>query len=161
MVLREHEHDIDQGDILNEVPFVERRGSGVFKIEMLGMVTSHGCTCEKYTRLRDSGEADDHFLETYTLHVTPLMAASRFDGNELGNIRSGRVRQYHALPASDVLPELVLDLNLEQPVPAILLLELKRRASLAEAFWDRFVIHRFVFQTRRDPRAALQSNEPS
>lgn len=149
-VYRDHDHEIDQGDVLVDVPFVFRRGESVEVKPRLGVVTSHGCDCERYTRRRDQG-ADDVFLETYTVQVAPLIHTVDFDAGVLGDIRRGRVRKYFAIPADDEHPEVLIDLHLEQPVPVAELLDLHRETSLSDETWAQLVVHQFVLQSRLNP----------
>jgi hypothetical protein len=149
-VYREHDFEIDQGDIFRDVPFVFRRGPALEIQSALGIVTSHGCDCERYTRERDNG-ADVDFLETYTVQVAPVIGTDGFDGGLMGDIRRGRVPKYFAISAEDHRPESLVDLHLQQPIPVVELLARERETSLSEESWLRLVVHIFVLQSRLKP----------
>lgn len=151
-VHRDHAYEIDQGDVLESVPFIVRRGSNATVRPGLGVVTSHGCECERYTRERDERAAPMSFLEHYPLQVAPLRPPDQPNNQGLlGDIRRGRVLRYFFVPAEGELPDLVVNLIHEQPIPAILLLQLRRVASLNEEYWLRLVVHIFRLQSHKNP----------
>jgi hypothetical protein len=149
-VYRQHDHEIDQGDVFADVPFVVRRGPQLDIERAVGIVTSHGCDCERYTRQREGG-ADAEFLETYTVQVAPVIGTQEFDGGVMGDIRRGRVPKYFAIAPEEGRPEVLINLHLEQPVPVAELLANEREASLSDEWWRRLVVHIFVLQSRLKP----------
>jgi hypothetical protein len=154
-----HDYELHHGDLLEEVPFFERWAFGeeqLVRYRCLGVVTSHGCVCERFLRKRDSGKASDQELASYTLHVSPVDKIDDFDPGILGDIRKGRVHDLFALPSEGKLPEFIVDLSQEQPIPAATVMELRRMASLSEDCMWALMLHRFRYQTRVDLNAAAE-----
>jgi hypothetical protein len=150
-VYREHEHPLDQGDILEAVPFLRRRLATLNTFTAAGVVMSHGCECEGFERLAAEENPNRIRLETYPVHLAPIYPPDNIEANQpgiLGDIAKGRVRRYFLLPAEDGHPEAIVDFYYEQPVPASMLTELNRRGSLTEEAWLRLMAHLFAFRTR-------------
>jgi hypothetical protein len=155
-VYREHDHELDQGDLLDDVPFVHRRASEDPDVVLRrGLVTSHGCDCERYERRRRDGTADESFLAGYAVQVAPVLPAAEFNPGLMGDIRRGRVPQYFAIPEENPWPEWVVDLHQEQPIPVSDLLDCERDACLSDEMWRRLVVHRFYLQSRVKPETAF------
>lgn len=142
---------LNHGDILPDVPLVARRLDALEPTENRAVITSHGCDNEKYFRHKEK-ETGGHILQTYPVMVAPLYAASGVgDAGLQGDIEAGRVRRYFFLPADDGSEALVADLFYEQPVPAILLENLKPTHRLTREWWLRFLVHLWVQRSRLDP----------
>lgn len=153
-VYREHEHQLDQGDLLVDAPFLDRRGDEHDEASQLGLVTSHGCDCERYERQLTKG-ADDGFVDGYCVQVAPVLAAADFERGLLGDIRRGRVTQYFSIPDESPWDELVVDLHQEQPIPVVRLLDCIRQASLSAEMWHRLVVHIFRLQSHIKPETVF------
>jgi hypothetical protein len=151
-VYREPDEPLDQGDILAGVPFVAREVQQLDIKVALGVVTSHGCDNEGYFRAVEREEAP-RIVNTHPVHVAPIytdLAYLEADG-KLNQIKSGAVRRYFYLPEEDPLPEAVIDLFYEQPVPAVVLESLERRGSLSKDYWEYLLVHMWVRRSRMEP----------
>lgn len=139
------EHQLNQGDLYESVPFHLPVGKSDVSSDferMLGLVTSHGCDCEKYDRAVQRGQTQE------TLDRMPLLAAPVHDLEDLnaslaGDVRKVRVPRYFYMPADEHQPELVADLWFEQPVAIPQLLDLEHRATLDEEWRLKLIVQIF------------------
>jgi hypothetical protein len=156
-VYRDLEHQVDRGDIFGGVPFVYRHDAEIIVLPGPGIVTSHGCDCEKYERHMAAKKVDPAFLGTYTVQVAPLRSPIQFEADGLiGDIRAGRAPRYFALPEEDPRGEMLVDLFFEQPILVKDLLAADRQASISEEMWRRLCVHCMVLQTRREVADVLR-----
>lgn len=130
------EHELNQGDLFEGVPFHLPVGTAeVPEFErMLGLITSHSCDCDRYERAVQK-DADQDVLDRMPLLVAPVHGMEELEGRNpglAGDIRATRVPRYFHLADDGHQPEQVADLWFEQPVSAVQLLQLDRRATLTE-----------------------------
>lgn len=152
-VYRDPDEPLDQGDLLEDVPFVRRADDSIEVLPNLGIITSHGCDSERYFRYVSQGK-DDTILATYPASVAPVYpAASRADlaTGQLRLIGEGRMPRYFLLPEEEPHPERIIDLLYEQPIPARVLESLNRIGSISEDYWHYLLVHMWVRRSRMKP----------
>lgn len=154
---RKHEYRLDQGDLLAKVPFTLETADGHQIVQTTGVLTSHGCDCERIERTPRESAA----WPLLRVHVAPIQPATAFpsDGT-VGNIRAGRVPRYYALPREGQIPEYVVDFWYEQPIHPEKLLGLQRIASLTEEEWIKMMIQHFVGRVHKDPADIFRDSLP-
>ena len=152
---RAHDYRIDQGDIFRDVPFLVRGPNDEIATKKLpGIVTSHGCYCERYDRALEAGKTTR--AAKIQLYVCPITSARNLNANDQATVREGKNFQYHALPVIPGVPEMFVDATLEQSIPARLLETLDRTASLTETEWIKLVVHQTTFRFRREAAAIFR-----
>lgn len=150
-VYRELGDVLDQGDLLVDVPFLRREGAAEPSVVTeLGIVTSNGCQCERFTEAQARG-ASQEIIQTYPLHVAPVYDAASYDKGLQGDIRKGRVRRHFWIPREGEMPDLIVDLFYDQPVPAIALSDLHRVASISTDLWYALLVHAWTFRSHINP----------
>lgn len=118
--------DVNQGDIFKQVPFpVDSPDGG----SLAGMVISHDCECDKF--LKPSTPLTDQEREAWRLTVAWVLPIDALAPDRRKLVREDRMPRYLHLPAENDIPELVVDLWLEQPVRMLELIALERLASLS------------------------------
>lgn len=147
----EEPDQLNQGDLLEEVPFIGQDARDPGRVEtMLGVVTANSCDCDKFFSAGEKGAGED-LLATWPILVAPVHPPELLVGGQAGDARSGRMPRYFPLPAEDPLPELVIDLGREQAIPAPVLVERRRQACLDEETLRRLYVHLWVLRTRLKP----------
>lgn len=137
---------VNQGDIFDGVPFVLPHGQERPSAEFMGMVISHDCDCDKFFNERERGRLPEP--ERFCLTVAPAYPCEELQGGQCGDARAGRIRRFFWLPAERDLPELVIDLWFEQPVPMTELLGRQRLVSLSDEYRRRLHIQIWELRTR-------------
>jgi hypothetical protein len=147
--LRDRNGSLDQGDILENVPFHKWKDGELVLSAGWGIVTSDGCDCEDYDRAVALGRNTDRL----TIHVTPLRDAGGFPHHRIDEIRSGgHLRYFYIVGDDDVVGDKIADLWNEQPIPASLLVKLRHRATVADWQWRRLLIHFAVTRFHQTPQ---------
>ena len=146
---------LNQGDLLANVPFVGQDSRDLSKVtEMLGVVTSNSCDCDKFFRARELG-INEEIEATWPISVAPAHPPELLTGGQAGDARNGRMPRYFPVPEEGDMTELVVDLWREQAVPALTLLTLERAACLSGEHLHRMYIHAWVLRTRIKPEKAF------
>lgn len=145
-VYEDRDEPVNQGDIFEDVPFVLPRGEERPTVELMGMIISHDCDCDKFFSERDRGRLEEP--ERFCVAVAPAYPCEELQGGQCGDARAGRIRRFFWLPAERDLPELVIDLWFEQPVPITQLLDRSRRVSLSDDYRRRLHIQIWELRTR-------------
>lgn len=143
------EKELNQGDVVADVPFIGRRLRDTTSVVLPGLITSNGCDLDKYWELREDLSRNQKLAWPVTL--APLHGLEGLDHGAAGDARGNRHRRYFYIPAEGQQPEMVADLWLQQPVPLALVQRLERRATLSDEWVARLWLHAFVTFTRRDP----------
>jgi hypothetical protein len=143
------EGKLNQGDVLEDVPFYVRRGGDLARVEGPGLVTSNSCDYDKFAELR-AGLTRQQKL-TWPLSVAPLSGLGELSSAAAGDARRYRHTRYFYLPKERPHPEQIADLWWEQPIPIVVLEQLPRRASLSEDHRLRLWVFTFHRRTRLDP----------
>ncbi|MGD9697178.1 MAG: hypothetical protein AB7V42_16125 [Thermoleophilia bacterium] len=141
---------LSQGDILENVPFLRRRGRDLGEVEiwpMLGIVTAHSCEIDKYDRALERGHSA---VALWPVSVAPVMDIEMMPTGQPADARRGKIKRYAHLPSEDGNPEMVVDFYFDQPVPIQILRALKKRAHLSDQWVTRLQSRMVIFRTRRD-----------
>jgi hypothetical protein len=144
------EKDLNQGDLIAEVPFISRRRRDCEAVVLAGLVTTNSCDLDKYTELRDSLTRNQRLAWPVT--VAPLYGLEDLDRAAAGDVRAHRHRRYFYLPREAPQPEMMADLWLQQPVPLSVITRLNRLATLSDEWLARLWLHAFITFSRRDPK---------
>lgn len=137
------QYDLNQGDLFLGVPFHLPRGLNpdddpTFEVHA-GLLTSHGCDCERYDRAVEKG-ASQNVIDRLPLQVALVHDLAELDAGLAGDVREHRVSRYFYMPGDEEQPEQVADLWFEQPVPAVELVRLDRRATLSEEWRLKLIV---------------------
>lgn len=144
------EKELNQGDLIAEVPFVKRRLHDVVLVPpLLGLITSNSCDIDKYEEQHDSLTRNQRLA--FPLTLAPVYGLGQLDAGSAGDVRSHRHRRFFYLPAADGHPECLADIWMQQPVSLELVRRLPRVATLDREWLARLWLHLFVMFTRREP----------
>lgn len=146
-----HNERLDQGDVLTDVRLVKwTDGEVALAGGVRVVVTSNGCTCEDYERVVAAGQTQK--AAKMMVQVAPLRPATNFPQGRLEEIRSGKhLDFFYVYGKATVLPDHVVDVTREQPVPAHVLAKCAKVARLAEWQWQALLIHLTVSRFHQEP----------
>lgn len=145
-VYAERGEPLNQGDIFHAVEFSIARG-GDRTIETFdGMVISHHCDCDKFHV--EKGKGDAHDIERFPIALAPVYKLEDLKGGQGGDAKACRIRRFFFIEAEGDREELVVDLWWEQPIPAVVLLEKERIASVSDDYLRRMHIQLWELRTR-------------
>jgi len=119
-------------------------------LSMLGLVISHSCDIDKFREERP--KLATRARNAWPVTLAPVYGLENLDAGQAGDVRAGRHRRYFHLPSEAKIPELMADLWMQQPVPIVRVLALKRRATLDPEWVARLWLHIFVTTSRRNPK---------
>jgi hypothetical protein len=139
--------ELNQGDVLRDVPFLKRRKHDVELIVAPGLVTSHSCDIDKFESI-----SDRNARLRFPLTVAPVVGLDTVDAEVAGNVRADKHRRFFYLPREGPFSERMVDRWWQQPIPLVLLRELKREATLSDEHLARLWEFDFVSFSRRDPK---------
>jgi hypothetical protein len=148
-VYQERPDALNQGDLIQEVPFTIPLGNERSVKVMLGLVLQHDCDCDKFLKPRTPIPEEQQ--PAWAITVAPAHPISDLTGGRPKAVREGNMSRYFWLPAEGDVDELVADLWLEQPIPIVQLLERRRVASLSDDWRLRLWAQVFDLRTRLDP----------
>jgi hypothetical protein len=152
---RERGGTLDQGDILENVPFHKWRDGKLVENPGWGIITSDGCDCEDYDRAIERGRNPERVI----LHVTPLRDVGGQPDYRIEEIRAGaHLRYFYVVGAQGVVPDKLADLWHEQPFPASLLAGLRHRATVADWQWRRLLVHFAVTRFHQTPHQLFRTD---
>jgi hypothetical protein len=142
--------ELDQGDVLADVPFVKWEGDKASPGKRNpGLITSHGCTCEDYYRALKQGSSA---VNRVWVQVAPLRPASDFDDKTIAEVREGvQLDRFFVEGDGSRLRDQVAILTREQPFQASLLAGCKRAVRIADWQWERLLIHMTVSRFHARP----------
>jgi hypothetical protein len=140
---------LDQGDVLSDAPLVSWKTGEAVQGENRAVITSHGCVCEEYERLMNSGKSNA--ASRILIQVAPLRPAKVFR-DKIKLIREGKLLDYFFVEGDgQKLQHQVAILSGEQPVPARLLVDCKKVARLSDWQWERLRLQLTVARFRVKP----------
>jgi hypothetical protein len=114
------------------------------------VITSHGCACEDYERELAAGRTQA--ASKVMLQVAPLRAITGMPQHRVDEIKSGRQLDYfYVYGEQNRLPDHLVDLALEQPVPASLMSRCTKIARLAPWQWRHLLVHIAVSRFHQTP----------
>lgn len=141
---------LDQGDILANVPLVNWKDGKAKEAPNRAVVTSHGCVCEDYERATEAKRSGA--AERVQIQVAPLVPADNFK-EKINLIREGKLLDFFFIEGDgQKLKHQVAVLAREQPVPASLLVDCPTIAQLADWQWEALRLHLTVARYRCDPK---------
>lgn len=141
---------LDQGDILANVPLVNWKNGKAKEAPNRAVVTSHGCVCEDYERATEANRSSA--ADRVQIQVAPLVPASNFK-EKINLIQEGKLLDYFFVEGDgQKLNHQVAVLAREQPVPAPLLVECPTVAQLADWQWEALRLHLTICRFRCDPK---------
>jgi hypothetical protein len=152
------DHLLDEGDILSEVPFIKwEDGEATVGGGARGLVTSNGCACEDYDRALAAGRGQA--AAKVMIQVAPLRPAASYPSHRLDEIASGQQLDFFLVHGkAGVLPDHVVDLTREQPVPASVLAGCPKIARLAAWQWKALLIHIAVSRFHQKPEDLFRAD---
>jgi hypothetical protein len=119
-------NDVNQGDIFEAVPFPVGRADGA---PSWGMVISQDCDADKF--LKPKTPLSDEQIAYFRLTVAHVHPLNELGGSWAKAVREDKMPRFLLMPEEGELPDLVVDLWLEQPVLMTDLLDCTRVASLS------------------------------
>lgn len=141
---------LDQGDILANVPLVNWKSGKAKEAPNRAVVTSHGCVCEDYERATEANRSSA--ADRVQIQVAPLVPASNFK-DKIKLIREGKLLDFFFVEGDgQKLNHHVAVLAREQPVPASVLVKCPTIAQLADWQWEALRLHLTVSRFRCDPK---------
>lgn len=136
-VYGERPDQINQGDIFDEVPFLDPPAGDT----SWGMVISHDCDVDKF--LRPARPLSPTASSSWRITMAVVHPVDDLAGGRAGDVRADRMPRYFFLEAEGDLPDLCADLWTEQPIRAEGLLYCQRLASLSpesrERLWWKMI----------------------
>jgi len=147
---------LDQGDIFSDVPLARWKDQ-VFVQGSSGraVITSHGCACEDYERALAAGRTQA--AAKVMLHVAPLRAITNMPEHRLEEIKAGQQLDYFYIYGErNTLNDHLVDLSLEQPVPASVLSACTKIARLAPWQWRHLLVHIAVSRFHESPETLFR-----
>lgn len=148
---------VNQGDLFADIPFVIPRGDDREREDLVGMVISHDCDCDKFFTERDRGRLEHP--DRFPITMAPVFRVEELQGGQDGDARAGRIRRFFYLPPEDEREDLVVDLWFEQPVAMTQLLDRDRMASLSDEYVQRLHIQLWELRTRVKAATFLGSSQ--
>jgi hypothetical protein len=118
--------DVNQGDIFEAVPFPVGRADGA---PSWGMVISQDCDADKFLKPKTPLTADQ--IARFRITVAHVHPIDELSDSWAKAVRDDKMPRFLLMPEEDGLPDLVVDLWLEQPVLMTELLDCERIASLS------------------------------
>lgn len=153
-VYRSPEGDLNQGDVLANVPFYVRQEHGNTLVPAPGLVLSHSCDIDKFDE--EKHKLAGNVRKRWPVQMIPLMSPAAMDQGALGDTKAGRHKRYFYIPKEGHHQELVADFWLAQPVPLVVLKSLQRLATLSDDYLARLWTHSFVAISRKQPTEVFQ-----
>lgn len=146
--------DLNQGDVLANVPFYGRQEHGNELVTVPGLVLSHSCDIDKFDEVKHTLTGNQR--KRWPVQMLPLMTPAALDKGALGDTKGGRHRRYFYIPKEGHHQELVADFWLAQPVPLVVLKRLQRLATLSDEYLAKLWTHAFVAISRKEPTDVFQ-----
>jgi hypothetical protein len=125
-VYEERPAPVNQGDIFEDVPFLEPGAAGAFT---WGMVISHDCEVDKFRV--PARPLTPEASEAWRFTMAVVHPIEDLNDDRARAVRANRMPRYLYLAAEGDLPELCVDLWTEQPVSAAAVMDCSRIACLS------------------------------